>query len=164
MQDHETRVTIVQPQAGRTRQFLNSLVTFKATAADTNGLYSLFEIFVPPGEGMPAHVQHYDDEAFWVLEGTCKFLLGERELQLDVGAYAFVPRGTVHGYANSGSTTARMLSLITPGGIHERFFSEAGVAIDESPPRLPAHDATRWLRIVKIAQKYGIEMLSPPGI
>ena len=161
MQEQETKVTIVRPRTGLTRRLLNSLITFKATAADTNGLYSLFEIMIPPGEGMLPHVQQYDDEAFWVLEGTYRFLFGQQEVDLGVGGYAFVPRGTVHGFINSGGSSSRMLSLVTPGGIHERFFAEAGSDVDESRTLPSKPDAAGWPRIIKIAQKYGIEMLLP---
>lgn len=161
MQEQETKVKIVRPQTGLTRRLVSSLITFKATAADTNGIYSLFEIYTPPGEGMPPHLQRYDDEAFWVLEGTYRFLFGEQELDLGVGGYAFAPRGTVHGFINLGNSTARMLSFVTPGGIHERFFAEAGTTAAESRTELASPDPADWPRIVKIAQKYGIEMLLP---
>jgi mannose-6-phosphate isomerase-like protein (cupin superfamily) len=163
MQDQETKVKIVGPQTGLTRQLLNSLITFKATAADTNGIYALFEIDTPPGEGMLPHLQQYDDETFWVLEGTYRFLVGDQELDLGVGGYAFVPRGMVHGFLNSGRSTARMLSFITPGGIHERFFTEAGKPAAESRSILAPPDPADLPRIAKIAQKYGIEMLLPPS-
>jgi len=161
MQEQETKVKIVSPQTGLTRRLMNSLITFKATAADTNGIYSLFEINTPPEEGMLPHLQRYDDEAFWVLEGTYRFLFGDQELDLGVGGYALAPRGTVHGFSNSGDSTARMLSLVTPGGIHERFFAEAGTTVAESGTALAPYDPAEWQRIIKIAQKYGIEMLLP---
>jgi quercetin dioxygenase-like cupin family protein len=161
MQEQEAKVKIVRPQTGLTRRLVNSLITFKATAADTNGIYSLFVVYTPPGEGMLPHLQRYDDEAFWVLEGTYRFLFGDQELDLGVGGYAFAPRGTVHGFSNSGDSSARMLSLVTPGGIHERFFAEAGTAADESGTLPAPPDPAEWQRIIKIAQKYGIEMLLP---
>lgn len=163
MRDQGKRVKIVRPQAGVTRRLVNSLITFKATAADTNGIYSLFEIFTPPGEGMLPHLQRYDDEAFWVLEGKYRFLFGEQALDLGIGGYAFVPRGTLHAFINIGDTAARMLSLVTPGGIHERFFAEAGETVAESENVPGSPDRPDLPRIIKIAQNYGIELLPPSG-
>ena len=163
MQERQTKVNILLPQSGLTRRLLNNLITFKATAADTNGIYALFEIDTPPGEGMPPHLQQYDDETFWVLQGTISFLVGDREWDLGAGAYAFVPRGTRHGFRNSGRTNARMLTFVTPGGIQERFYTEAGKPAAASQSALAPADPADLPRIVKIAQKYGIEMLLPPG-
>ena len=146
-------------QDGPTYRVANDLVTFKALAADTNGAYSLFETRTEPGQGIPRHRQRYEDEAFWVLEGIYTFRIDNRTVTLDAGSYAYVPRGMLHAYTNSGDAPARMLILVTPGGIHERFFAEVGELIEDrsvppepaGPPDLP--------RLFSIAQKYGIEIL-----
>lgn len=163
MQEQKTKVKIVSPDKGLTRRLMNCLIIFKATAADTNGLYSLFEIYAPPGEGMLPHLQRYEDEAFWVLQGTFSFLFAEQELVLGAGGYAFVPRGTLHGFSNSGRSTARMLSLVTPGGIHERFFAEVDKSAADSPTALSQFEPADLPRIIRIAEKYGIEILLPAG-
>lgn len=161
MQEQETQVKIVRPRTGLKRRLVNNLITFKAVAADTQGIYSLFEISTPSSEGMLPHLQWYDDETFWVLEGTYRFLFGAQMLDLGAGGYAYVPRGTVHSFTNRGNSTARMLSLLTPGGIHERFFAEAGKPAVQAW-RVPSpHDQAELSRIIKIARKYGIEMLLP---
>ena len=150
------QTTIVMAQAGPTYRVANDLVTFKAVAADTNGAYALFEICTGPGGGMPPHRQRYTDEAFWVLEGVYRFLLDTREVRLGAGDYARVPRGTAHGYTNSGATPARMLVLATPGGIHERFFAEAGEVIEMGVTLACPPDIAR---LARIAPNYGIELL-----
>jgi mannose-6-phosphate isomerase-like protein (cupin superfamily) len=163
MQEQETQVKIVRPQTGLVRRFANNLITFKATAANTYGIYSLFEISTSPRDGMLPHLHWYEDETFWVLEGTYRFLFGVEALDLGVGGYVFVPRGILHSFTNNGSSTARMLSLVTPGGIHERFFAEAGKPAVDPGEGLKPPDPTELARIIKIARKYGIEMLQPPN-
>ncbi len=149
---------IVLIDEGPTYQVLDDIVRFKTVAADTNGAYAMFEIQTPPSKGTPPHRQRYDDEAFWVLEGTYTFLLGSQQVTLNEGGYVFAPRGTVHAYTNSGESAARMLVLLTPGGIHERFFAEVGAQLNnrQGPPRLPTS-----ARLSKIARTYGIEILEP---
>jgi len=79
------------------------------------------------------------------------------------GDQAFIPREMVHAYTNTGSVPARMLIMTTPGGIHEKFFAEAGEWIanpanpDEpkGPPDIP--------HLLAVAPKYGIEILPMPG-
>jgi mannose-6-phosphate isomerase-like protein (cupin superfamily) len=163
MQEQETQVKIVRPQTGLMRRLANNLITFKATAADTFGIYSLFEISTPSRDGMLPHLHWYEDETFWVLEGRYRFLFGVEALDLGVGGYVFVPRGILHSFTNHGSSTARMLSLVTPGGIHERFFAEAGKPAVDSGAVLKPPAPSELARIIKIARKYGIEMLQPPN-
>lgn len=161
MIDPTLQPKVIDADAGPTYRVVTDLVTFKALAADTNGAFSLFETRTAPGQGTPPHRQRYDDEAFWVLEGTYSFLIGDRDVIVQTGGYAFVPRGTLHAYTNSGATAARMLILVTPGGIHERFFAEAGafVADPAAPPAVSAPPDVP--RLIGIAQKYGIEIVAP---
>jgi quercetin dioxygenase-like cupin family protein len=149
---------VVDSRTGMIYQVVNNLVTFKAMAADTNGAYALFEIWSNPGEGMPVHRQRYDDEGLWVLEGMYSMQLDDRTVTLVAGDYVLVPRGTLHGYTNSGDRHAGMLLLLTPGGIHERFFAEVGdrVADGNAPPPATVLDLTH---LHAVAQKYGIEIL-----
>jgi quercetin dioxygenase-like cupin family protein len=143
------------PNGGKQMRFMTDLVTIKAAAAETGGVYSLFEMETPPAGGCPPHTQRYDDETFYVLEGRYTFVLGDEEVELGAGGYVFVPRGTPHGFTNAGAAPARMLVLITPGGIQETFFDEVGELTDRSAgePDLA--------RVLAVAPKYGVEFASP---
>ncbi len=147
----------VEAGEGKTLRVISDLVTFKALAAETDGAYSLFETTTPPGGGTPPHIQRYEEEAYWILAGRYTFQVGDEVVELGPGGYAFVPRDTVHAYSNRGDEPGRMLILVTPGGIHENFFSEVGVALDApvAPPDIP------WM--LAVAAKYGIEILPPAG-
>lgn len=140
--------------AGQRARVITDMVTIKATAAETGGAYSLFETVTPPSGGCPAHTQRYDDEAVYIVEGRYAFLIGEEELELGPGAFALIPRGTPHAFANIGPTPARMLVLTTPGGIHETFFDEIGDHADR-----PAWEPD-MARVLAVAPKYGIEFLT----
>jgi mannose-6-phosphate isomerase-like protein (cupin superfamily) len=154
---------VVGPQDGPLYQVLANRVTLKASAADTNGAYSLFEIRTDTRGGMPPHWQRYDDEALWVLEGTYAFQFGEKVVTLGAGGYVYVRRSTLHAFANCGQMPARMLMLVTPGGIHERFFAEAGMAAAYGETSVASGVAPDWPRLTNIARKYGIEILPPSG-
>ncbi len=138
---------------GAKARVITDVVTIKATAENTGGAYSLFETVTPPSGGFPPHTQRYDDETFYVLDGRYTFLVGEQTVELESGEYLFVPRGTLHAFANAGSGPARMLVLVTPGGIHDRFFEEVGDRADRPAwePDMP--------RVLAVAPKYGIEFL-----
>jgi quercetin dioxygenase-like cupin family protein len=146
---------------GRTVHLLGTLITFRATAADTGGAFSLVEAVTAPGQGTPAHVQREDAEAFHVLEGSFDFRIGDKTIRSGPGSFHYVPQGVPHGFSNPGDTPARMLIINLPGGLHENFFREAGDPVADaqtfppmSPPDIP--------RLIAAATRYGIEIL-PPG-
>ena len=121
----ETGVAHIRPGEGRRSLWvMGEMVTCKVTSDQTSGAYSLFEITTQPGDGPPPHVQHWEDEAFYVLEGDYGFLDGARTIRAGVGSLIYVPRGNLHTHKNVGEGPGRMLVSQTPGGAHERFFEE----------------------------------------
>ena len=68
----------------------------------------------PPGYIAPLHVHHEDDEAWYVLEGTLAFRLGDEEVEAPAGAAVLAPRGTVHTYWNPRPHPARYVLAMTP--------------------------------------------------
>jgi quercetin dioxygenase-like cupin family protein len=158
----ETGVTHVPPGEGRSLWVLGELVTYKTTSEQTGGAYSLFEVTTQPGAGPPPHVQHREDESFYVLEGEYEFLDDTRgTTRAGAGSLIYVPRGNLHAHKNVGTTTGRMLLSQTPGGLHECFFEEVGEpTIDGSEP-LVSEGPQDMKRIIAIAVKYGIEIPPP---
>jgi quercetin dioxygenase-like cupin family protein len=144
---------------GLTVSVLGDTVTFKLTTEQTSGAYTIVEASNSPGGGTPPHIQHKDDEAFYVLEGTYTFRLGEETIEHGPGGHVFVPRGTVHAFQNTGDTPARMLIINSPGGIHEQFFLDVGIEVVDlsSPPEINMED--QIARVMEATPKYGIEML-----
>ncbi|MDQ3792298.1 MAG: cupin domain-containing protein [Actinomycetota bacterium] len=143
-------VTHVPPGEGeKSLRVFGEMMTYKVTSDQTGGAYSLFEVETPPGGGPPLHVQHREDEAFWVLEGEYEFLGREQTLRAVAGSLVYVPKGTLHAHVNRGEGPARMLVSQTPGGSHERFFEEVEEADGAGIPELAAD--------------YGIEIALPKG-
>ena len=148
----------VAPSGGRTVRVLGNRVTYKAVAAETGGSYSLFEAVIEPGSGVPPHYGRYEDETLWILEGRFRLRLGDEMLELGPGGYAFVPRGTVHALTNVGEGVGRLLLLVSPGGICEKYFDEMGGARGVPQPLAGPADVER---AAAIAAKYGTEFLYP---
>jgi uncharacterized cupin superfamily protein len=68
----------------------------------------------PPRYVAPLHVHHGDDEAWYVLEGTLRFRLGDEEIDAPAGSAVFAARGVPHTYWNPGKVTARYVLVMTP--------------------------------------------------
>ena len=133
----------------------------KVSSRRTGGAYSLFEVTTPPGSGPPPHVQHREDEAFYVLEGEFAFLHGEEILRAGAGSYLYVPKGTLHTHDNVGESTGRMLMIQTPGGLYERFFEKVGKPSDgeAGPPVFEDHPDVAGIRAT--AAEHGLEIPQP---
>lgn len=72
----------------------------------------------PPRWIAPKHVHHKDDEAWYVLEGVLRVLVGDEEVEARAGAAVMVPRGTAHTYWNGGPGRLRYLLMMT-ANVHQ---------------------------------------------
>src|SRR5258708_22417061 len=61
----------------------------------------------------PLHVHHGDDEAWYVVEGSLRVLVGKDAGEAHAGSGAFVPRGTPHTYWNPGPRPVPHLLIMT---------------------------------------------------
>jgi quercetin dioxygenase-like cupin family protein len=91
--------------------FSGNRVTFVHRRAGS--AYSVVEWAAAPGApGTPPHLHRVTDEAFYVLEGTFGFRVGEHALEAPAGTFVFVPKGLEHAFWNGGTTEARLLSTV----------------------------------------------------
>ena len=78
----------------------------------------------PPREAFPpAHVHHREEEAWFILEGTFAFQIGDRTFEAGAGSFVLVPRGTVHTYWAIGPQSHHRLTIFSPAGT-EGYFRE----------------------------------------
>ena len=136
--------------------------TFLVTGEQSGGVYFVMEALVPPGGGPPPHIHRNEDETFYVVEGRCRFLLGDRTIHAAVGDYINVPRGTVHCFHNDGTGTARLILTFTPAGL-EKFFEETLEPARDRHAPPPQNVEAVVARYVAAAPKYGLDFLPLPG-
>ena len=155
-------VHIPPGEGSRSLWVLGDLMTHKVPSRRTGGAYALFEATTHPGSGPPPHVQHREDEAFYVLEGEYAFLIKDYTIKAEAGSLVYVPKGVLHAHKNVGEGVGRMLLTQTPGGLYELFFEKAGRTMagdDGGPPAFEERpDAGR---IVEVASEFGIEIQPP---
>jgi mannose-6-phosphate isomerase-like protein (cupin superfamily) len=155
----ETGVAHVGPGVGsKSLWVFGELLTCKVTSHQTGGAYSLFEVVTRPGDGPPPHIQHREDEAFYVVEGEYEFLDEVRTISTGAGSLIHVPKGNLHAHKNVGEKPGTMLVSQTPGGLHERFFEQIGEETKDRSTPLVSNDPSDVEGIAKIAAEYGIEM------
>ncbi len=137
--------------------FIGTLATIKAAGARTGGALSIVEFTHPPGFATPRHVHHAEDEAFYVLEGTFGFQLGEETVEASTGAFVFAPKGIVHAFWNQGPTPARMLVMMSPPEFwrYGKELAEGLAAVGDDA------EAATSLR-ESLSEKYDVEVVGPP--
>jgi quercetin dioxygenase-like cupin family protein len=132
--------------------------TMKASAADTDGAFTLFEDRVERGKTTPLHLHPHEDETIYVLAGEIIVSVDGEEHRVGEGGVFVAPRGLPHAFLVT-SETARLLCLQTPG-TGEAFYRAASEPCDSED------DASRppdFARLQEVAQRSEtIELLGPP--
>jgi len=101
-----TSPTIAPPLAGNVLGSINDNFVI-AEWRDAGGYTG------PPRYIAPLHLHRDDDEAWYVLEGTLRVRMGDKELEARSGSGVLVPRGTPHTYWNPGPEPLRYLLVMT---------------------------------------------------
>lgn len=113
-------------------------VVFKVTGAHSTAASS-FEVLVPPGFDVGAHLHHRSEELFYVVEGTLEVLAfepteraghwsewvasdGRRSIHAAPGDVLFVPPGCPHAFRNVSDRPAKMFFQAAPPPDHEGYF------------------------------------------
>jgi mannose-6-phosphate isomerase-like protein (cupin superfamily) len=147
-----------------TYHLLGNLLRSLARSPDTGGAYCLVELLTAPGAGTPPNRHPSDDEAFYVIDGSFEFTIGDETVPAGAGDFVKVPNGAVHAFRNIGERPGRLLIINSPGKAHDGFFSEAG---DPMPPGTrelpPPSGPPDIVRLLEIGRRNGLEFLLPAG-
>lgn len=145
--------------------------TVKVTG-DHPALTSTFEVIIPPGYDVGAHVHALGEEVFYVVEGELDLLAfdpvdrtvpdwhqwesatGQRYLHGGPGAFMFVPEGVPHAFSNRTKKPVKMLFQSSVPGGHENYFEELAGLLRRSDGRPDPKD------IAELRRRYGIEQLT----
>jgi quercetin dioxygenase-like cupin family protein len=121
---------------------------YKVESADSGGSLAVLEVEIPAKTLVKPHNHTREDEFSLILAGTVGVRVGDRVLQADAGASLVKPRGTPHAMWNADSTPARVVEILSPGGL-ERYFQEL--------PSILAHeDGAGPKEYYELAERYGI--------
>lgn len=109
-------VSIVGPNEGETILLGPALPMRILEAGDTTGhRMAIAESTLPPhSAGPPQHRHAQHDEGFYVVSGTVRFTIGDREHDAVPGTLVMVPTGAPHTFANTGDEPAVLLTVFTP--------------------------------------------------
>jgi len=153
------RPYVLKDGEGEAVWFLGSLVTMKATGAQTGGRLTAVEFVNPPGFAPPLHRHLVEDEAFYVLSGAVRFRCDGEEFAAGPGDFVLLPVGLPHTFIVGDAEPLRVLQITTPSGF-EHFARQAGEPAGEH--RLPVPGPIDPALLGHAAAQHGIELLGPP--
>jgi quercetin dioxygenase-like cupin family protein len=118
----------------------------------------VIDTLVPAGCSPPLHQHDFGAESFYVVEGSARFVVGDREEVVGPGGFVRVPPSTPHSFETLGQAPSRILDILTPAGLWD-FFVEcgepaAGLRVPDEiriPPDLP-----------EIVARHQGKLLGPP--
>ena len=122
--------------------------SIRIPASATNGCYSVTEILSSPGDSTPVHLHEKEDEHILVVEGTARFLYGDKTFDATAGTVVSLARGIPHAWGNPTDGPLRLVITSTPGGVEEvlRLIATSGDQLD----------------LAALADKYAVRLIGPP--
>jgi mannose-6-phosphate isomerase-like protein (cupin superfamily) len=142
---------VLMPGQGRSIDLGTFGMTVKATADETDGVFSLLEAAEPPEFGPPLHIHHDAAEAFYILEGEYVMHLDDREVVCPAGSFVYIPAGMRHGF-RVGAVPSRKLNFYFPA-VMIGYFDELSDAIQR--------DETDEKVLDDIARRHSMEIVGP---
>jgi len=129
-----------------------NVLDVKISGSDTNGDLAIFEqTSLSQGKGTPLHIHHFQDEIFYVIEGSYKFQVGDDKYDLAIGDSIFLPRKVAHAWTQV-SVKGKMIVTFQPAGKLENFFVTIA-ALDHQPSQQ---------EIAKIFSDNDMQVVGPP--
>jgi quercetin dioxygenase-like cupin family protein len=132
-------------------------IRFLVDADDSGGSVTVFECRVPPSVQTPApHSHDAFEETIYGLEGVSTWTIDGQAREIGPGQAVCIPRGSIHGFANHGSSAAMFLAVATPGLFGPAYFRDIGevvAAAQGGPPDLAA--------IGEVMRRHGLTPASP---
>ena len=126
-------VRVVPPGEGKRVLLFAVRFDYKVTSADSGGALAALEVAIPPGTLVKPHNHSREDEFTVVLAGTVGARVGDQVVEAGTGASLVKPRGIPHAMWNTGPEPARVLEVLSPGGL-EDYFEELVPALRAKVP------------------------------
>ena len=126
------KAVIRMPGEGKEVTLAGKPLVFLVTGKDTKHT-TMFEWTLPPGFSTGLHVHRVMEETFYVLEGECRWQIGDQPVHAKPGCYVFIPPGVPHNIGNASDKPAKMIMTVSPPG-HENYFEELVKLVAQSSP------------------------------
>jgi quercetin dioxygenase-like cupin family protein len=125
---------MVAPDEGKTVMLFGVRFSYKIVSADCGGTLAAMEVEIPARTLVKPHNHAHEDEFSLIVSGTVGARVGDRVLEAGPGAYLVKPRGTPHAMWNAASVAAKVLEIVSPGGLEGYFEKLAPILAERGTP------------------------------
>lgn len=126
--------TILGPGEGKKIAVGHSTLVVKLPCAVTGDALSMTEYELAANfPGPPPHKHKVFEHAWYILEGELNVTLDESTHTLTAGSFIYIPKRTVHAFANTSQKPARVLVVDIPGGF-EQYYDDLEQAFGNGQP------------------------------
>ncbi len=132
---------------------------FLIDSEDGGGRFAVVEhLLAPRSIAAPMHRHTKEDEFSLILEGSVSFHAAGEEVEATLGDLVFKPRGEWHTFWNATDQPARLLEIISPGGLEKAFriIDTAAPDVDLGPIIDPYGIEGDMAATMPIMEKYGL--------
>lgn len=107
---------------------------------------------MPQDVGPAPYIHPFNDEGFYVVDGSMEMTVGDRTVRATQGTSVWIPRKTVHAFKVT-SPTCRVLNSFAPAGMEQLIKSLARPAarrelppqgLEEDPKKIAAFANNYW--------------------
>lgn len=141
--------------------WLGELSIIHVTGKETNGRYSVVEVYTTKEGEAPWHVHHREDEAFYILDGEMTIYVGDQVYKAKSGDFVFGPKDVPHMYTVDSPGHVRLLMIFSPAGF-EDFVRATSVPASSLVPPPPETVNVDYEAVAKLASQFGAEFVDPP--
>jgi quercetin dioxygenase-like cupin family protein len=134
-------------------------IRFLLTGDDSNGSVSVFDLFVPAGQKLPAPPHQNDayEETLYGIEGVLTWTVDGRPIAVGPGQALCIPRGAVHRFENLGNQDVKQLVVISPAIMGPAYFREAAEVIRAAGTAPPDR-----AQMTDILRRHGMTVAAAP--
>lgn len=140
-------VSIVTPDGGEVIELGPIRIRILEDGSTTEHRLAVCEVTIAPRSSGPVLHRHaHHDEGFYILSGTPRFTVGEREYDAPQGTLVVVPPGAPHTFANPADEPVAFLATFTPDLFVQYFrdLRDALAAGQEMTEQLDRHISSRY--------------------
>ena len=151
------------PAPGNSRAYMGSILTIPVRGESTRGRLAVVEARARPGNEPPPHVHEWEDELFYVVEGSAEFYCGKDRHVAHAGDTVLIPQGVPHTMRFL-TTSVRLIAVFSAVGEHpvgmDRYFvamSEPATSLDLPAPGTATTYATAAdpAHVLQLAAEHG---------
>ncbi|MFI1256057.1 cupin domain-containing protein [Streptomyces netropsis] len=130
-------VSVVGPDDGETIDLGTTRMRVLEDGSHTGHRLAVAEsVLAPYTPGPPQHRHGRHDEGFYIVSGTVRFTVGDKDYDATTGTLVMVPPGVPHTFANLTDQPAVMLSIFTPD-LYVQYFRDLQNVIADGRPLTP---------------------------